>query len=259
MKKFWVLLAYGLRDQVRSRWVLAYGLFYFVAGVLLLQFGTDYRRYLASMANVILLLSPAVSILYSTVHWYANGSFRHLILVQPVSRPVVFFSSWLSILVGLSGAFVIGALGGPVLLGSFDARIFSILIAGLALTTVFSLLGILWAVTIRDRMKGLAGALGTWLYLAILHDGLILGILMMLRDFPMERPAMALLALNLIDIARLFLLLQFDLTALMGYTGSVLQRMARPGVGAAVIVLGSLFWILIPAIIVNRRFQNRDF
>jgi Cu-processing system permease protein len=259
VKKFWILLSFGLREQVRSRWVLAYGLFFFGVGVMLLQFGSDYRRYLASMTSVVMLLNPAVAVLYTTVYWYSNSSFRQLIMVQPVSRRVVFFSSWLSILIGLSVAFAAGTLAAPLVVGDFDARIFSLVAAGLLLTAVFSLLGVLWAVAVRDRMRGLSVALGTWLYLAVLHDGAVLGLLMIFRDYPMETPAFALLAMNPIDLARLFLLLNFDLTALMGYTGSLLEKMAQPGIGALLVGAGTVLWVGIPALITERIFRRRDF
>lgn len=259
MREFRVLLGYGLRDQARSRWIIAYGFFFFGTGIVLLQFGTDYRRYLASMSSVVLFLNPAVSILYTTVYWYSSASFRQLILVQPVSRRTVFLSSWLSILAGLSGAFVIGGAAPLILFGQFDPRILALLAAGLLLITIFTLLGALWAVIQKDRMKGLAGALSTWLYLAILHDGLVLGTLLLLRDYPVEKLAFVLLGLNPVDLARLFLLFSFDLAALMGYTGSILERMVHSGSGAFMLSLGILIWVALPGLMAEKFFRRRDF
>jgi Cu-processing system permease protein len=259
MREFAVLLGYGLRDQVRNRWIIAYGLFFFVVGVVLLQFGTDYRRYLASMASIVLFLNPAVSILYTAVYWYSSASFRQLILVQPVSRRVVFLSSWVSILLGLSGAFVIGSSAPLIFFGKLDQRMIVLFAMGLLLITVFTLLGVFWAAAQRDRMKGLAGALSTWLYLAIIHDGLVLGLLLLLRDYPVEKLAFLLLGLNPVDLSRLYLLFSFDLAALMGYTGSILEQMVHSGSGALILSAGILLWVAIPGLAAERLFRRKDF
>ena len=42
-------------------------------------------------------------------------------------------------------------------------------------------------------------------------------------DYPMEKPMIGLSALNPIDLSRILILLQLDVSAMMGYTGAVFE------------------------------------
>ena len=58
-------------------------------------------------------------------------------------------------------------------------------------------------------------------------------------DYPLERPMLALMIANPIDLARLVLLLHFDVAALLGYTGAVFERFVGGALG--LVVAGARF------------------
>jgi Cu-processing system permease protein len=251
-------MKYGFKNQFRSRWLLVYTLFYFGVAYALLQFGGDSKRAVASLINIVILFNPSVSILYSTVYWYASSNYNHLLLIQPVSRFQVFLSTWLSISLGLSGAFILGIGLSFFAGGIFSIDILHLALAGMLLNFIFSVLGILCAVIFSDRMRGIAASLGLWLYFSIVHDGILFLMLSALRNYPIEKPAFFMMALNPIDLSRLYLLFRFDLAALMGYTGSLLQKMTESFWGVLVLTLGLSIWIALPAWITAHIFNRRD-
>lgn len=74
-----------------------------------------------------------------------------------------------------------------------------------------------------------------------------------------ERPMLALMLGNPVDLARSVIILQSDTAALMGYTGAVMQRFLGSAVGTAAAALGLLAWIVLPMLVARRSFERRDF
>jgi len=57
------------------------------------------------------------------------------------------------------------------------------------------------------------------------YDGLVFVPVMHFGDYPIERPMLGLMLANPVDRARVLQLLQFDLSALLGYSGAVFQQL----------------------------------
>jgi Cu-processing system permease protein len=70
----------------------------------------------------------------------------------------------------------------------------------------------------RDKAKVIGAAITLWLYFSLLFDGFVLFLLFQFADYPLEKPMIALSALNPIDLGRILILLQLDVSAMMGYT-----------------------------------------
>jgi Cu-processing system permease protein len=64
---------------------------------------------------------------------------------------------------------------------------------------------------------------------------------------------------NPVDLARVLLLLRFDLAALMGYTGAVFQRLLGGWTGSRLAAAALTLWIVIPVACGQRMFQRKDF
>ena len=94
-------------------------------------------------------------------------------------------------------------------------------------------LAFLVAVLVRDRAAGLGIAIVMWLFLAALYDGLVLLTASALYQYPLDRLMIGFMLLNPIDLARVMFLLEFDVAALMGYTGAVFRRFFGTGLGLA--------------------------
>jgi len=93
----------------------------------------------------------------------------------------------------------------------------------------------------------------------VLYDGLVLLVVSIMADHPIERPILVLMLANPMDLARVALLLQFDVAALLGYTGAVLQKFFGRSVGIAVTSIAIMAWVFAPLFAGMRAFQKKDF
>ena len=64
--------------------------------------------------------------------------------------------------------------------------------------------------------------------------------------------------LNPIDLSRVQMLLQIDISALMGYTGAVFREFFGNSLGIVISFLGLLLWIVVPLFISLKKFENKD-
>ena len=67
----------------------------------------------------------------------------------------------------------------------------------------------------------------------MVYDGVVLTAVALFSDYPIERPLLALMFANPVDLARVLLLLRLDASALMGYTGAVFERFFGGARGAS--------------------------
>jgi Cu-processing system permease protein len=249
--------------MMRSRWVAGYGLLLLLATGLLLRFGGSGDRALLSLLNVVLLLIPLVSVVFGTLYIYNAREFIEMLLAQPVGRGALYAGLYAGLAVPLASAFLVGA-GGPLLLAGgagpgYLTRCAMLLGAGVLLTVVFTALALCVAVLVEDRARGLAAALGVWLATTLLYDGLILLVTQLFGDYPLEGPLLVLVFLNPVDLARVLLLLSFDISALMGYTGAVYARFFGAGTGSALAMLMLLACAAVPLLLGWRWFRRKDF
>jgi Cu-processing system permease protein len=253
---------FGIRDLVRSRWLLGYAAFFAVATTLLIRFSDTEQKALLSLVNVVLFVVPLASIVFGSMYLYGAREFVELLLAQPVPRRRLFAGLFLGLTLPLAGAVVAG-IGVPLVLGGASAttlRLAAILASlAVALSVVFTGLAAVITYRIEDRVRGLATALGAWLTLAIVYDALTLMLATQLADYPIERPMLVAMIANPIDLARLLLLFQFDVAALLGYTGAVFQRFFEGATGVAVATGAITLWTLGPAFAGARLFHRKDF
>jgi Cu-processing system permease protein len=177
-----------------------------------------------------------------------------------VGRRPLFAALWAGLTLPMALAFVAGV-GLPFLwhgVGDAGGTLATLLLAGAALTAVFTALAYLLAVTFTDRAAGLGAAILAWLLLAVLWDGLILVGVATLSDYPLEKPVLVAVLGNPIDLARVLLLLQIDLAALMGYTGAVFERFFGSARGLLVSAGALAAWVALPVWLGLRRFVARD-
>ncbi len=257
------VLKYELHNVLRSKAVLVYTVLLFLLTDVLFRFGGDGARVVISLLNVVLLLVPLVSVVFGTMYVYAAREFTELLLAQPVSRGSLFAGLYLGLALPLAGAFLAGV-GLPFAIHARpDAALWGplamLLTAGLLLTLVFTAVAMLLATRFDDRAKGLGGAILIWVACAVLYDGLILLLITMLRNYPLERPVLALTLLNPIDLGRVLLLLQFDTAALMGYTGAVFEKFFGTSTGRMAVLGVLLVQATVPLLLASRVFRRKDF
>lgn len=257
------VIKYELRDVVRSRALLAYAAFFLVTGDALLRFGGADPRALLGLMNVVLLVIPLVAVVFGTMYVYHAREFVELLLAQPVGRRQLFAGLYLGLALPLAAAFALG-LAIPVTIHgawapALRGTVLTLLGIGVVLTMVFTAIALVIAVRVEDRVRGLGLAVALWLGAAVLYDGVVLLVATMFAAYPLERPMLGLMLANPVDLARVVLLLRFDVAALMGYTGAVFQRFFGSAGGAALAAGALALWIAVPIWVGARAFQRKDF
>ncbi|MEX0746729.1 MAG: ABC transporter permease subunit [Rhodothermales bacterium] len=254
------LASYEIRDVVRSRWVAAYGLFFLALTESLLRFGGGSIHALVSLVNVILLVVPMVGVVFGTMYLYGARDFIEMLLSQPVNRRQLYVGLYAGVAVPLCGAFLVGTAVPFLIHGIPDPTAFATLLgAGTLLTLIFVGFAFPIAIGNDERVRGLALALGAWLLLTLVYDGLVLFVVQAASDYPLEVPAIAMMLVNPVDLARVFLLMQFDFAALMGYTGAVFERFFGGPLGTIVSLTVLLAWAATPFYLGMRLFTKKDF
>jgi Cu-processing system permease protein len=257
-----LVLAAGWRDLARSRWLIAYALGFFILGEGLFWFGGSGPQVVLSLLNVVLMVVPLVALVFGTIHVYASREFVELLLAQPVARAPLFAGLYLGLALPLAGAFALGA-GIPFAMhaggGAGGWALMTLAIAGIVLSLIFAGIATLIAWSTDDRLSGVGAALGVWLTLTVLYDGGVLAATVAFADWPLERPLLAAMVANPVDLARLVVLSQLDASALMGYTGALFNKALGTTAGAAVAALALTAWCGVPFLLSSRRFRRRDF
>jgi Cu-processing system permease protein len=222
------VFASQLRNVARSRWIPLYAGLLAAVSFLLVHLGGSGTRALLSLVNLVLLLLPLMSVVFGTLYVYDAREFIELLLAQPVGRRSVYLGLFGGLFLPLAGALLIGVgvpVGITVLNEPAALRPLVLLLAvGVALTAVFTAFALCVAVLVEDRAWGFGGALLVWLGCTVLYDGLILIFIATFRSQPLETPVLILTMLNPVDLARMVLVLTFDEAALLGYTGTIYQR-----------------------------------
>lgn len=257
------VVRYELSDLARSRWLVAYVLFFGIATDALFRFSGASARPIVSLMNVVLLVVPLTAVAFGTMHFYNRRELIELLLAQPVDRRELFVGLYLGLVVPLTAGLIIG-LGLPAAVhGAWSAELrgalLTLIVIAVALTLIFSAMALYVAVRLDDKLRGLAVAIGVWLSFALLYDGLVLVLISTFADAPLERPLLAVMIANPIDLARVLLLLQVDVSALMGYTGALFARAFGSSAGLLVAAAALALWVGVPVWLGARAFVRKDF
>ncbi len=251
------LTKYVLYDILRSKIILAYTLFLLVLSVSMFQMEENSSKAMLSLLNIVLIVLPLVSLVFTTIHYYNSYEFIELMSSQPMSRSRIFLSEYAGVSFSLLSAFLAGV-GIPVLIFAADATGYALLFTGFCLTLVFTSIAFLASVIARDKARGIGFALLLWFYFALIYDGLVMIILFSFSDYPLEKLTLLLSALNPVDLGRIFIMLKMDISALMGYTGALYKDFFGSGTGILFTAGIMVIWIIVPAWLALRRFRKKD-
>ena len=254
MKK---IIKYVIIDILRNKIMLAYTFFLLLISLTVFNVEDNTAKGLLSLLNIILIIVPLVSMLFSAIYVYNSAEFLELMVSQPLKRKTI----WLSVFAGLASslalAFFVGA-GIPILLYQATATGFMMLGTGLILAVIFVAIAMLAAVVTRDKAKGIGVTILLWLYFSLLFDGLVLFLLFQFSDYPLEKAMVGVSALNPIDLSRILILLKMDISALMGYTGAIFKNFFGTQTGVLLSFFVLITWVVLPAWLSLRKFNRKD-
>lgn len=254
MKK---LLKYVIADIVQNKIVLVYTAILLIISLSVFNLENNASKGIASLLNLVLLIVPLICIIFSTIYIYNSSEFIELLVSQPLKRKTIWLSLFFGLASSLSIAFLVGV-GIPVLLYHADATGIILIISGLFLTVAFVSIAMLAAGKTRDKAKGIGVAIALWLFFAIIFDALVLFLLFQFQEYPLENAMVVMSFLNPIDLSRIQILLEMDISALMGYTGAVFREFFGSTTGIAISFSGLLLWIFLPLFFSLKTFRKKD-
>ncbi len=251
------IVKYVVTDLLRNRTILGYTLLLLALSLGIFMMEDNADKSIASLLHVVLFVVPLVSIVFSTIYLYNSSEFIALLVSQPLKRQ----SIWLSIFLGLGTVMLLSffvGVGIPTLLYAGNPSGMTLIAGGLLLSLIFVSIAMWTAVRIRDKSKGIGLAIILWLYFALIFDALLLFLLFQFADYPIENIMIGISMLNPIDITRILILLEIDLSAMMGYTGAVFREFFGTSGGMLLTLTVMLLWIFIPVGLSLRYFKHKD-
>jgi Cu-processing system permease protein len=254
MKK---IIKYVFTDILRNKIVLGYTVFLLLISLSAFNLEDNSSKGLLSLLNIILIIVPLVSIIFSTIYIYNSAEFIELLVSQPLRRKHI----WESLFTGLSGSLSLSFLTGaglPIVIYAPGVIGWVMIAMGILLTVIFVAIAMFAAVITRDKAKGIGISIFLWLYFSLLFDGLVLFILFQFQDYPLEKMMIVASSLNPIDLSRILILLKMDISALMGFTGAVFRDFFGSQSGFIIAIGILLAWISIVFGLSLRKFNRKD-
>ncbi|MGK9369106.1 ABC transporter permease [Melioribacter sp. Ez-97] len=257
------VVKYQFNDILRSKWLIIYTLFFMSSTYGLLYFSGTGHKFVLSVGNIFLFIVPFISIVYGAIYMYTSREYIIFMLSQPIKRHTLFLGLYL----GVALAQVVSLTAGVALplvfyyssLKEAMDNLQVMISLGIFNILIFTSLAFLISTFIENRLLGLGVSIFLWLAFAILFDGVLMTLLFVFRDYPMEKPSAFLSLLNPIDIGRLTLMMQLDVSALMGYTGAVFNKFFGSALGLIVALADMIAWSLFPFLLGLKRFIKKDF
>jgi Cu-processing system permease protein len=246
-----------LGDILRNRILLIYGLLLALFSWTVLGLEDNSSKGLLSLLNISLLIVPLFALLFSTIYLYNSQEFIELLVSQPIHRKTLWRSLFWGLGISLVAVYLLG-MGIPLLVTEPNALGITLLGTGILITLIFTALGVFSAVLARDKARGIGLAVLIWLFFAFLFDGLVLFLLYQFSDYPIEKFMIGITMLSPIDLSRILILLQLDVSALMGFTGALFKSFFGTQTGMMVSLFVLLLWVLLPFYFSLKTFTNKD-
>lgn len=251
------LLKFVMLDILRNNMVIIYTIVLAMFSWSAFTLEDNTAKGLLTLLNIVLLIVPLFSILFSTIYVYNSNEFIELLVSQPVKRTKIWWSLFLGLSLSMSLAYIVGA-GLPLLIYVEIEKALMMILMGVLNTLIFIALAFLSCILSRDKAKGIGIAIIQWLFFALLFDGLVLFLMFQFSDYPIEKFMVGISALSPIDLSRILILLQLEASAMLGYTGAIFKDFFGTTLGLIVSMLLLVLWIVIPFLISLRRFKRKD-
>ncbi|SEL59972.1 ABC transporter permease subunit [Parapedobacter koreensis] len=251
------IIKYVIADLLRSRTIMVYTAVLAVLSVSVFSMEDSAGKGVVSLLNIVLFVVPLVSLLFSTVYLYNSAEFIELLVSQPLRRDTIWISIFVGLAVAMSLAFMVGV-GIPVVLYAATASGVMLMLCGAALSLIFVSVALWATVRVRDKARGIGLSILLWLYFALLFDAVVLFLLFQFSDYPIENGMVALSMLNPIDTSRILILLQVDVSAMMGYTGAIFRKFFGTDGGMAITATILVLWTVLPFWFSIRFFKRKD-
>lgn len=244
-------------DNVKSKVVIIYFLMLALMSWTALLLEDNEAKANVTLLNIVLFIVPLMSLLYSTVYLYNAKEFIVLLLSQPLKRSQLWHSLFTGVSGSLSIAFLLGT-GVPVLLYTNLATAWLVILLGVVITFIFVALAFLTTTLTSDKTRGIGAAIMLWLFFTMIYDAVLMYLILVFADYPVEKAITTLLMLNPLDLVRFQVILKMDMAAMMGYSGAAFKQLLGETWGMVISVIVLLVWIIVPYLLSLRIFKHKD-
>ena len=269
-----ILIRKEIRDGLRNRWVLAVTVLLAMLALSLGFLGSaptgtvkvdPLTVTVVSLSSLSIFLVPLIAMLlsYDAIVGEVDRGTMALMLSYPISRRQVLTGKFFGHLAILALATIAGyGIAGLTLQlahGGLDLSAWApfalLILASILLGACFLSLGYLISALVRERATAAGIAIGVWLFLVVIYDMALLGLLVADQQRIITAPILnSILLLNPTDVYRLLNLTGHENIALFaGMAGLSDQATLSTGV----LLLAQMLWIAVPfglaAIAFNRR------
>jgi len=275
MRPIWILAAEEFREGLRNRWVISAVLLLATLAFSLALLGSSpigetrassLSVTTVSLASLSVYLIPLIALTLSfdaIVGERERGSLL-LLLSYPIARWQVIGGKFLGHVAIVAVAILLGYGSAGIYISINDSMQFAdylvfcaMLGSSLGLGSAFIALGYLISVTAPSRATAAGVAISSWLFLVVVYDLLLLGLVLTDTDNALSSDVFsALLLLNPADVYRLFNLAGSEAASMVsGSLGALEQSFLSPG-----LLLGALgFWIVAPLWLAVWKFKRHEF
>ena len=251
------LIKFVVLDIVRNKTTLGYTVLLSLFSWSIFGLEDNAIKGILTLLNIMLLIIPLVSIIFSTIYIYNSSEFIDLMVSQPLKRNKIWISLFIGSGISQTLAFIVGS-GIPLLLFAPIKIAMSMIGVGCLLCIIFIAIAFLAASLTRDKSKGVGVSIILWLYFALLFDGIVLFLLFQFSAYPIEKAMVGITMLSPIDMARILILLQLDVAALLGYTGAIFANFFGSILGIIISTLVLCAWTIAPFYISLKIFNKKD-
>jgi Cu-processing system permease protein len=257
------VLKYSFYDLTRSRWTYAYLLFFLLVTFGLLNFSQDLAKTIVSLMNIVLILCPLIGTLFGALYYYNSREFIDLLLALPLPRRSIFLGKYLGLSLSLAGSFLVGISVPMIIFGIFSTALvvnFLVLLStGIFLTFIFTAIAFLVTIRFENPIRGFGVSIFIWLFLAVIYDGILLLSFMFFEHYPLDKFALVMTLFNPVDLSRVLIMLQLDISALMGYTGAVFRKFLGTSTGMIIAYSALTAWVVLPVMGFIGLARRKDF
>ena len=255
MHKVFKYTLIDLAEPLRARlWSVA---FTAAQGLFLLE--PEPIEALLSLVQVVLaLVVPLVALVFTVVYVHDTMDFIQLLAVQPLARRSILGGQMAALGTALLLAVGLG-LGLPIVahLPNKAGAVF----AGLGRSPCLSVHRA-WHADAPGasgrRHAGVGLGLLTWFLFVFVYDAVLFWLMFALSDWPLEPFVVPIASVNPIDLARIMVMLEVDLAAMMGYSGAVYKQFFGGSGAWSSRASSSMLWMGVPAWATLHKFIKQD-
>ena len=247
-----------LGDLIRNKILTGYLVFLAIAGWGIFFIESQPEKAHLILLQVTLIVVPVFSMVFGAIYFYNSREFILLLLSQPVDRKAILNSHYLALISSFSIFYLVG-IGLPLAIFYNSISSYLLIITGILLTVTFSSIALFIGVYFKDKAKGLGMVVLLWAFFAFIFDGMLLLLMYQFGDYPIERMVMVIALLNPIDTARILVIMQTEISAMMGLSGAVFRKVLGSDLGILISLIDLLIWCLFPLLLATRKFLKMDF